>query len=99
MEKEGAQTVPTAHSNDKRQLTAVLAVTAAGDYLPLQLFYQGKTPKCHPQVVFLDGWDAWHSENYWSNQITMKCYIDKVIVALISRKVEIGFGISCSSHI
>ena len=30
MEKEGAQTVPIAHCDDIRQLTAVLAVTAAG---------------------------------------------------------------------
>ena len=43
MEK-GAQTVPITHSDDKRQLTAVLAITAAGDYLPPQLLYQGKTP-------------------------------------------------------
>ena len=52
MEKEGAKIVPIAHSDDKRQLTAVLAITAAGDYLPPQLLYQRKTPKCHPQVSF-----------------------------------------------
>ena len=55
MEKEGAKTVSIAHSDDKRQLTAVLAITAAADYLPTQLLYQGKTPKCHPQVSFPPG--------------------------------------------
>ena len=74
MEKEGVQTVPIAHahSHDKRQLTAVLVITAAGDYLPPQLPYQGKTPKCHPNVAFLDDWDVWHSGNHWSNETTMK---------------------------
>jgi len=50
-EREGAQSVQIAHNDDKRQLTTVLTMTAAGDYLPPQLFYQGKTPKCHPQVT------------------------------------------------
>ena len=86
MEKEGTNIVPIAHSDDKRQLTAVLAITAAGDYLPPQLLYQGKTPKYHPQVGFPDGWDVWHSENHWSNEITMKRYINKVIVPFVSEK-------------
>ena len=85
-EKEGTNIVPIAHSDDKRQLTAVLAITAAGDYLLPQLLYQGKTPKCHPQVGFPDGWDVWYSENHWSNEITMKQYIDKVIVPFFSEK-------------
>jgi len=86
MEKEGAKTVPIAHNDDKRQLTAVLAVTAAGGYLPQQLLYQGKMPKCHPQVAFPDGWDVWHSEYHWSNEITMKSYIEKVIVPFVTKK-------------
>ena len=59
---------------------------AVGDYLPTQLLYQGKTPKCHPQVSFPPGWDVWHSENHWSNEITMKRYIDKIIVPFITKK-------------
>ena len=86
MEKEGAKTVPIAYSDDKRQLTAVLAITAAGEYLPPQLLYQGKTPKCHPQVSFPEGWDIWHSENHWSNEIMMKCYINKIIVPFVAQK-------------
>jgi len=37
MEKEGTQIVLIAHSNDKRQLTAVLAIMASRDYLSPQL--------------------------------------------------------------
>lgn len=86
MEKEGVQIVPFAHSDDKRQLTAVLVITASGDYLPPQLLYQGKTPKCHPQISFLPGWDVWHLENHWSNETTMKQYIDKIIVSFVTQK-------------
>ena len=69
MEKEGTKIVPIAHSDDKRQLTAVLAVTAAGDYLPPQLLFQGKTPKCHPQVKFPDGC-YYHT---FQNDVFIKC--------------------------
>ena len=86
MEKEGALIVLIAHSDYKRQLTAVLAIIASGDYLPPQLLYQGKTPKCHPQISFPPGWDVWHSENHWSNEITMKRYIDKIIVPFVTKK-------------
>jgi len=42
---------------------------AAGDYLSPQLLYQERTPKCHPQVAFPDGWDVWHSKNHWLNEV------------------------------
>ena len=34
MEKQGAKTMPIAHNDSKRQLAAVLGITAAGEYLP-----------------------------------------------------------------
>ena len=86
MEKYCAKTVPVAHSNNKRQLTAVLAIIAAGEYLPPQLLYQEKTPKCHPHVSFPAGWNVWHSHNHWLNEITMKYCIDIIIVPFATRK-------------
>lgn len=89
MEKEGASRVSIAHADDKRQLTAVLAVTAAGEYLAPQLLYKGKTTKCHPQTSFPDGWDIWHSENHWSNEETMERYIKKIVIPFIAHKKEV----------
>ena len=83
MEEEGAKIVPIAHSDDK--LTAVLAITAAGEYLPPQLFYQRKKPKCYPRVSFPVGWDVWHSDNNWLNEITMKHYVDNIIVPFVTQ--------------
>ena len=57
-----------ANSDDKRQITAVLAATMTGEYLPPQMIYKGKTERCHPKVAFPEGWDIWHSENHWSNE-------------------------------
>ena len=34
MERQGAKVFPIANTDDKRQLTALLAANAGGDYLP-----------------------------------------------------------------
>ena len=86
MEKQGTKVIPIANADDKRQLTTVLAATAGGEYLPPQLLYKGKTAKCHPSVIFPDGWDVWHTDNYWSNEETMKRYIEKIILPFVSKK-------------
>ena len=80
--------IPIAKSDDKRQITAVLAVTLNGEYLPPQVIYEGKTTRCHPKVSFPEEWDIWHSTNHWSNENTMKRYIENIIVPFICRKRE-----------
>ena len=86
MHKAGAKVVPIAHSDDKRQITAVLAANAMGEYLPPQLIYKGKTTRCHPDVTFPPGWDIWHTDNHWSNEDTMKRYLEKIIISFVNRK-------------
>ena len=86
MEKRGTKVVPIANTDDKRVLTAVLAVTASGEYLNPQLLYKGKTERCHPTVAFPEGWDIWHSENRWSSEDTTKRYITKIIVPFVSQR-------------
>ena len=48
MEKEGTTQVEIIAKDDKRQLTAVFAGSATGEFLPLQLIYEGKTDRCLP---------------------------------------------------
>ena len=38
--------------DDKRQITAVFAGTMAGQFLPIQLIYKGKTSECLPLEIF-----------------------------------------------
>ena len=86
MNKAKEKIIPIASSDDKRQITAVLAVTLTGEFLPPQLIYQGKTNRSHPTVQFPKDWDVWHTENHWSNEETMKRYIEKIIVPFVSNK-------------
>ena len=64
MEKEGAKWVEIKGLDDKRQITAVFGATITGEFLPVQLVYQGKSTQCHPKVKFPEDWHITHSENH-----------------------------------
>lgn len=85
MNEAKAKMVPIANSDDKRQIT-VLAATLTGEYLPPQLLFKGKKPRCHPSVTVPQGWDCWHSANHWSNEKTMVRYLEEVVLPFIDKK-------------
>ena len=87
MHRAKEKVIPIASSDDKRQVTAVLVATLTGEYLLPQVIYKEKTQQCHPKVPVPEGWDVWHSQNHWSNEETMKRYIE-VIVPFIDHKRE-----------
>jgi len=68
------------------QLTAVFCASLAGEFLPAQLIYQGKTMASLPRFVFPNDWDVTYTPNHWSNEDKMKEYINNIIVPYIQRK-------------
>ena len=88
MKKEGSKRIPIVGIDDKRQLTAVFAGSLAGDFLVPQLIYQGKSPRSLPLIHFPNDWHVTFSPNHWSNEETMKCYIQKIIIPYIVKKRE-----------
>ena len=86
MEKCGAKRVAIAGITDKRQITAVFGGMLAGDFLPPQLVYQEKTKKCLPSITFPRDWDVTWSHNHWSNEDTMKSYLQSIIIPYVEMK-------------
>ena len=86
MEKEGAWRVELAGKDDKCQLTAVSGGSMAGDCLPPQLIYQGKTCWYIPKIDFPDDWHVIFSANHWSNERTMTDYLEKILLPYVERK-------------
>ena len=86
MEKEGAKRVEIVAVDDKRQIIAVFAGSLTGDFLPPQFIYQGTTKQCLPRVNFPTDWHITCSENHWSNETTMKGYIEKILLPYINGK-------------
>ena len=88
MNLAGEKVVSIVGSDDKREITAVLAATSSGKYLPPQLLYKGTTKRCHPVVAFSCGWDIWHSSNHWSNEDTMKRYLDTIMTPFVNEQCK-----------
>ena len=75
MALKGSKRVEIGGLDDKRQLTAVFAGTMTGFFLPPQIIYQGKTPKCLPSIKFPESWHITYSCNHWANEKTTEDYI------------------------
>ena len=88
MEKEEAKRVEMVAKDDKRQMTAVFSGSLSGDFLPPQLIYEGKTTRCLLCFEFPAAWNVIYTPNHWSNEGTMKEYIESVILLYISKKKE-----------
>ena len=80
MDQQGVRRVEIGGAGDKRLITAVFCGSLVGDFLPIQVIYQGKTARCHPRFEFPPEWDITHSPKHWSNKTTMIQYIEKIIV-------------------
>ena len=84
MDKMGSKRVEITGVNDKRQITAVFCGSAAGDFLPLQLVYKGKTQRCHPHFQFPLGWLVSHSPKHRSTEETMIEYIETILFLMLN---------------
>jgi hypothetical protein len=89
-EHRGSKQVAVNAAEDKRQITACIASSLDGDLLPLQLIFQGTTTACHPpatdsaknSLIHIT-----HSENHWSNQQTMREWIESVLMPYAERQI------------
>jgi hypothetical protein len=61
MERRSSKRVEMGGAGDKRQITAVFCGIIFGDFLPVQLIYKGKTPRCHSRYKFPADWSITHS--------------------------------------
>ena len=61
----------------------------AGDYMPMQLIYEGLTDRCHPKdVEFPEGFNITHSHNHWSNEQRVAEHLEMLIFPYIRAKRE-----------
>ena len=83
MAEEGSNRVEIVGLGDKRQITAVLACSLSGDFLPPQVIYAGKTPRCLPSVSYPNTWHITFTENHWANERTTIDHINKILLPYI----------------
>jgi hypothetical protein len=80
LETKGSKKVPIIALDDKRQLTAVFTCSLAGEFLPPQIIYEGKTPACLPKVKFPPDWHITYTHNHWANEDSMLDYFHSVLL-------------------
>ena len=86
MNRKGTNCVGISGLDNKRQITALFACTTAGHFLPIQLIYCGRTPKCLPKVTFPSHWYIMCTPNHWSNEATMIEYVNLIIIPYVTEK-------------
>ena len=57
----------------------------SGDFLPPQVIYSGKTPKCLPSVKFPNDWSVTYTQNHWANEVTTEEYIKSVLLPYLKQ--------------
>lgn len=90
-EEKGATSVGVIGGDDKRQITACVASSLDGNMLPLQLIFEGKTPRCLPAATPLSISQKVHltfSENHWSSQKTMEEWVEHVLMPYAQRRIN-----------
>ena len=89
MEQAGVKHVEIVAKYDKRQITTVFAASYTGEFLPPQLVYvPRKTYRCLPKFQFPPEWNITFSPNHWSNEHTMKEYLEQIILPYVNKKRE-----------
>ena len=67
---QGASNIPLVRKGKKKQITGTFTITMSGQFLPMQLIYQGTTDHCLPKgVEFPDDWNVMYTTNHWSNEL------------------------------
>ena len=97
MAEQGAKKISIAGIDDKCQFTSVFTVTLDGQFLPVQLIYQGSTKGCLPHVKFRSDWHVTSSPNHWANQLTTKDCIKNILNPYLTRK-RAEFNLASDHH-
>ena len=78
--KTGSTNVPIIGMSDKRMITATLAITLNGTFLPMQLIYGGKTKQSLSHGVrFPDSFYLSVNEKHYSNEKEVLKHLEEVI--------------------
>ena len=89
--KKGSFTVSVPGTSDYRQIIGTFAVTMAGSFLPIQLIYQGKTPRCQPEFNFPKVFHVTQTSNHWDDENTSIDMLKKILIPYVeAKRKELG---------
>ena len=84
--KKGYKSVPIAGSTDKRMITATFSITLAGEFLLIQLIYDGKTTKSIPAVSFPSDFVISVNKKHYSNEKEALNMLENIIIPYVEQQ-------------
>ena len=84
--QKGCKSVPIAGSTDKRMITATFSITLTGEFLPIQLIYDGKTNKSIPAVSFPSEFVISANEKHYSNEREALNMLENIIIPYVEKQ-------------
>lgn len=73
----------TCRRGQKKQITGTFTVTMSGLFLPMQLIYEGETPRYLPKGnTFPDNLNLTFTPNHWSNKEKLIEHLEKVVFSV-----------------
>ena len=88
MAKKGAKSVSIAGSSDKRCITGTFVITLAGDFLPMQLIYGGKTTQSLPRFKFPESFSLSVNSKHFSNMEESIKIINEIVLPYVDKQRE-----------
>ena len=89
LHQKGSTSVPIIGKGKKKQITGTFTVTMTGQFLPMQLIYEGKTPRCLPQgIEFPHGFNLTFTANHWSNEEKVLEHLENIVFPFVVKKRE-----------
>lgn len=71
--------MPLVGKGKKKQITGTFTVTMSRLFLPMQLIYEGKSPRSLLQgIMFPENFDLTFTPNHWSNEDKVIEHLEKV---------------------
>ena len=92
---KGTKHVAVIGVEDKRQITVTVSSSAAGNLLPFQVIFGGKSIRSLPplnqgrKLCEDAGWHITNTENHWSNLETCKEFVEKILEPYRIKQVEL----------
>ena len=91
LEKQGTKSVPLVGKGKCKQITGTFAISQSGEFLPMQLIYEGKTKRCLPPIKFPTEFNVTFTKNHWSNEEKAIEFVEEIILPFVrSKKEELG---------
>ena len=92
MARTNSQSVPIKGLADKRSITLTFMISMSGEFLPLQIIYQGKTKASLPRnFSFPKGFCLSQNPKHYSYEIETIALVDSVInLYVVKKRKELG---------